>query len=697
MDVAIQQLVVRFVGTLNRRRRYSPGHPTVVLAEEQLLDAAVEALRDRSTITIGTARHELLINGTPWDRPHTDARELAAMLHRRGVGAVTLESGINLIEVRAALAWLSAESGGSSDASLHQSGLLITRTRVRDDAVRDAQSAIASLWRELADVTGMQHERTGPDPFAALPMEYAGLPLIMDEAPAGTTGFDTGVILDSLRGLLDDGTVARRTAVALLELTSHGVTTTDDGRRLIGDQVLSLLTQLGRASLTPIVTSLVETDRQQKLVTQTIDLLPVAEAVSWLEAAAATRAHQISPEMMRLMSKLASVAAASRASAAAGMFREAAHELMQRWTPADPDPAQHVELLARIAEFDRSSRGDSVRRSRVLTDSIESSRLVQMSLETDEVGEDTIAAVESLLAAGLVSSLIRWTATAGDSAAAQQLRAMATTERAVRQLLLTEPVDRLEARALLDALDVSTTDILIEILGEAGSKGTRLLVRQRLAEFGNAITPRLLARLDDGPWYLTRNLLSLLRDMETQRRGEGAASDAIAALLGHPQVQVRLEALRVLIAMGDEVRTAALSRALRDDSERVLVAALQELGDASVDHGALPPQIVVQLMALVDAGTLSDPVSARAIRTLTSARSDVVRDWLIGIVSRKSTLLRRLTLAEPTLPVVSALHVLTKVYADDPVSAKVMEVARSVRQEARWQVRESGLSMERTT
>jgi len=274
---------------------------------------------------------------------------------------------------------------------------------------------------------------------------------------------------------------------------------------------------------------------------------------------------------------------------------------------------------------------------------------------------------------------------------------MATTERTIRQLLLTEPVDRLEARALLDVLDVSATDILIEILGEAGSKGTRLLVRQRLAEFGEAITPRLLARLDDGPWYLTRNLLSLLRDTETQRHGEGAASEAIAALLGHQQVQVRLEALRVLVSMGDERRTAALRRALRDDNERVVVAALQELGDAAADHGALPPPIVLQLMALVDAGALSDPVSARAIRTLTSARSDVVRDWLIGIVSRKSTLLRRLTLAEPTLPVVSALHVLTKVYSDDPAVAKVMEVALSVRQEARWQVRESGLTMERAT
>jgi hypothetical protein len=657
----------------------------------------VEALVDRSTITIGSARHELLVDGRPWDRPRADARELAATLHRRGVGSMTLESGINLIEVRAALAWLSAEPGGPSDTALNQSGLLITRTLVRDDAVRDAQSAIASLWRELADVTGMQDDRTGPDPFAALPMEYAGLPLIMDEAPAGATGFDTGLIVESLHGALGNVTVARRTAVALIELTSQGVTTTDDGRALIGEQVLSLLTQLGRDALTPIVTSLEEPDRQQKLVTQTIDLLPVDAAVSWLEPAAAARAHRISPEMMRLTAKLASVFAASATPATEAMFRDAAHELMQCWTPADRNPARHVELLARIAGFDRNVRGDGGTRSRVRTANVESSRLVQMSLETNEVGEDTIAAVESLLAAGLVSSLIRWTATAGDSAAARQLRAMATTEGAIRQLLLTEPVDRLEARALLDALDMSATDILIEVLGEAGSKGTRLLVRQRLAEFGAAITPRLLARLDDGPWYLTRNLLSLLRDTETQRHGEGAASVAITALLDHQQVQVRLEALRVLVSMGDERRTAALGRALRDDNERVVVAALQELGDAATDHGGLPQPIVLQLMALVDAGALSDPVSARAIRTLASARGDVVRDWLIGIVSRKSTLLRRLTLAEPTLPVVSALHVLTKVYANDPAAAKVMEVARSVRQEARWQVRESGIAMERAT
>ena len=701
MDVAIQQLVVRFASTLNRRRRYSSNHPIVVAAEEQLLDTAVEVLRERSAITISIARRALLIDGTPWEMPTADSRELTARLQRRGVSAITLESGINLVELRDALSWLGEEPDGSSRIPANQSGVLIARPLyvplVDEESIRDAQTAIAFFWRSLADVTGKQDERTGPDPFAELSSEYAGLPLIMEEAPAGATGFDTGAILDTLRGALDDSTVAQRTASALMELTSHGATTTDDARSLIGDQVRALLEKLGRASLASLVTSLVETNEQQRFVMQLVDMLPSADAMTWLEPAAQALDQNVSREMMAVLSKLATVPDATHDLVTDGMFRDAARDFVQSWTVADPDPAQHVELLARIAGCERVAPGQAAPRTGTRTASIESSRLVQMSLESDEVGADTMAAVDSLLSAGQVQSLLQWITTAGDTVAARALRAIATSEQVVRQLLLTEPVDRLEARALLEVLDVSAADTLIDILADAGSKGTRLLVRQRLAEFGEAITPQLLARLDEGPWYLTRNLLSLLHDTAAQRRGEGAAADAIVALLGHQQVQVRLEALRVLVGMGHERRTAALSRALRDDNERVVVVALQDLGDSASEHGQLPPAIVAQIMALVDTGAQSEPVRARAIRTLASTRSDVVRDWLIGIVSRKTTLMRRLALAEPTPPAGSALHVLTKLYANDPVAAKVMEVARSVRQDARWQVRDSSSSMERTT
>jgi HEAT repeats len=701
MDVAIQQLLMRFAGTLNRRRAYASNHPIVLVAEEQLLDAAIEALRGRQTLSIGVARHELLIDGEPWEARTATARELAGRLHRRGVGAIAMESGINLVELRAALTWLVADYGGPKDVPPNQSGMHITRTAydllILDDAIRDAQSAIASLWRVLAEVTGLQPERTEPDPYAELPSEYAGLPLITDDvAPSGAAGFDTSGIINKLRTNLDDQTVARRTAVALMELTNHGVTTTDEGRALIGDQMLSVLGDLGRSSFAPIVKSLGDSERQQKFITQTIDVLPVGDAVTWLETAATASEQNISHQMLRLMTKLSTVADATHEPADEGMFRDAAREFVQGWSLADPNPAQHAELLDRIAGFERVTRG-GVRPTGSSSAIIESSRLVQMALELDTVGEDTVAAVESLLANGSGRPLLRWLADADGTPAAAEMYAIVTSEKSIRQLLLTEPVDRLEARALLEELNVSAVDTLIDVLGEAGSKGTRLLVRQRLAEFGEAIKPRLMARLGDGPWYLTRNLLSLLHDTETQRRGEGAAAEAIVSLLGHTQVQVRLEALRVLVGMGDEQRIAALSRALRDENERVVVVALQDVSDAAAVHGELPDALVTQIMALVDAGAQSEPVRARAIRALATTRSDGVRDWLIGIVSRKTAIFRRLTLAEPTLPAVSALHVLTRVYGDDPAAAKVMELARAVGQDARWQVRDAGSSTERAT
>jgi hypothetical protein len=313
----------------------------------------------------------------------------------------------------------------------------------------------------------------------------------------------------------------------------------------------------------------------------------------------------------------------------------------------------------------------------------------------DTVGEDTVAAVETLVAEGSGRTLMQWIHAAGPSEAASTLRRIATSDKAVRQLLLAEPVDRLEARALLEELDASSVDTLLDVLADAGTKGTRLLVRQRLAEFGNAIAPQLIARLGDGPWYVVRNVLSLLHDSAERGSDDAAAADTIFALLGHAQAQVRIEALRVLVRMDGARRIAALSRALRDESERVVLAALQDMADAKHDHDALGPALAAAIMALVDSGAHSEPVRGRAVRALACTRSDAVRDWLIGLVSRKTMILRRLTLVDPTQTAASALHVLTRVYADDPAAARVLAAAQRVSGEPRWQVRDAVNTMER--
>lgn len=703
MDVTIQQLLMRFAGTLNRKRAYAATHPIVIAAEEQLLQSAVDALRGRSTLSIGVARHELLIDGLPWESRNSTARELAGRLHRRGVGSISLESGLSLAELRAALAWLNTEPGGAADTPPMQSGLHITRTAydllILDDAIRDAQSAIASLWRVLAEVSGQQAERGADGEMentaTQFREEYAGLPMFTDDALSGAEGFDTDAILATLREALGDDAIARRTAVALMELTNHGVTTTDEGRALIGDQLLSLLERLGSEALGPIVKSLIDGAKKQEFVTQVIDVLPISDAVTWLDAAAAANEQQISHQLVRVMSKLSTLADERGDVATEASFRDAARDLVSGWSLGNPNPAEHVELLDRIAAFERVTNGKVLTRGGPSSTTIESTRLVQMSLEMGTIGEDTVAAVEALLASGSGRPLMQCITAAGDTETAAELRQLVTSEKSVRRLLLTEPVDRLEARGLLEVLDIASTDLLIDILGEAGSKGTRLLVRQRLAEFGEAITPRLLARLTDGPWYLIRNVLSLLHDTETQHSGNGTASPAITQLLEHEQVQVRLEALRVLVDMNDAQRETALSRALRDDNERVVVLALQELTDATGDRATLPAPLVSQIMALVDAGGHSEPVRARAVRALVSTRSDAVRVWLTDLVARKSMVLRRLRLTDPNAVAASALHVLTRVYSDDPAAAPVLEVASKVSHDVRWQVRDTGMGAER--
>lgn len=702
MDVTRQQLLIRFAGTLNRRRAYSPLHPIVVAAEQQLLASISDALRERSTLSIGVARNELIVDGELWELKNGVARELANRLHRRGVGALALEAGLTLEDLQSSLAWLVLDPGAANDVPPTTGGFHITRTAydllILDDAIRDAQSAIASLWRTLAEVTGIfadHHEQSARD--AAMAEEYAGLPLMFDDAPSGDHGFDTDAILEALTTTLTDPTVARRTAVALLELTNHGVTTTREGRELIGEQMLTLLERLGQSSLGPIVKGLAEGAKQLQFVSEVVEILPVAEAVTWLEAAAGASDQQISHQLVRLMSKLSTVADDRGDVGAETAFRDAAREIVTNWSLADPNPAEHVELLDRIAGFERTSKGGTPRRTDRNGSTIESSRIVQMALELDVVGEDTVAAVEALVAAGESRTMMAWITAAGGTPAALKLRAIIVSDRVVRQLLLTEPVDRLQARALLDELDASSADTLLDVLGEATSKGTRLLVRQRLAEFGDAITSRLVARLTDGPWYLIRNVLSLLVEMSTAD-GEGSGSmEALIALQSHAQVQVRIEALRVLVRMNEDTRTAAFARALTDENERVLVMALQELTDSSAERGMVPDALVSQIMALVDSGKPSEPVRARAIRTLVHVRSDAVRDWLINIVSKRSPIIRQLLLVEPSLPAVSALHVLNRVYADDPAARGVRAIAARVANDPRWQVRDTGSSAERAT
>ena len=527
-------------------------------------------------------------------------------------------------------------------------------------------------------------------------------------SPGGTDGQDAGApgafdaenldtasIAAALRGVIQQPAVARRTAVAVLELTKHVATTSDAGRALIGRELESLLDQLGDDSFAPIVRSLRDHARQQqRFVNQLVDALPLPSAPAWLSAAAVAAEKPMSQQLMRLMTKLSTLADDRGDVATEAAFRDATHDLVSGWTLADPNPEHHVELLDRIAAFERSAGTLPLRSGTARKSVVESMRLVQMALELDCGGEDTAAAAEALLATGSGRVLLSWLDAAGDTATARWLRSVATSERAVRQLLLNEPVDRLDARALLALLDTSYTETLLDVLAEAGTRGTRLIVRQRLAEFGHEITPRLLSRLDEAPWFVVRNILTLLHDLAMQQSGTAVGSETMLRLLDHGQVQVRVEAVRLLLLMDDGARDAALHRALDDANDRVAMVAIEALAESATADGALPEPLLARLKALVDAGTRSDTVRARAVRVVAPLQDAATRDWLIGLVTHRTRFLRRLALNQPSQTAAAALQVLLRAYPEDPDVRAVRVLAKRDARDPRWMARDPGILTE---
>lgn len=157
---AVRALLTRLTVALNRRRAYAATHPMVAQAEGALHTALATLTKARGSITIGVAQPELLIDGVPLEDAGAMGRELAERLHRRGVGAITLQQGIPLVGLQATLAWLAhepmvaASSPELSETAPAVPGIRVGRVAydrlILGDDVDAGRQQVAALWRALA-------------------------------------------------------------------------------------------------------------------------------------------------------------------------------------------------------------------------------------------------------------------------------------------------------------------------------------------------------------------------------------------------------------------------------------------------------------------------------------------------------------------------------------------------------------------
>jgi HEAT repeat protein len=126
-----------------------------------------------------------------------------------------------------------------------------------------------------------------------------------------------------------------------------------------------------------------------------------------------------------------------------------------------------------------------------------------------------------------------------------------------------------QVQSLVLALGASAAHGLLEALAAEPDRARRLRLIELAASLGPAIVPETRRLLADPRWYVVRNMVLLLR-----RVHDKTAMSEILRCADHPDLRVRLEAIRALFAFDTKVPRDLLARTIHHPDPRLAEAAV---------------------------------------------------------------------------------------------------------------------------
>lgn len=707
----IKTLLTRLSVAISRRRTYSASHPMAVQSELALANELLPKLAHVRTLVLGVSDRELMVNGALPEKAGPIARDLAERLHRRGIGAITFQQGATIEGLRSLLDWIMQAPGPDESEPPGNPGVGIKRLAYDMLVMADpeaVQREVSSIWRELvhAAVSG---GRSAGQMRGSLSAGFVEGEISLEELGR------------SIKAVATEPDAATGIAAVLESVAMRVAHSSRVVRESLSQKLRDLFAQLGPAPIQALVKALGNGHDQKRFISTMCDALPVEVMVGWLQVASEATGQDLSPHLLRILTRLSTYAEEAAkglnlavAEEARQVVRDAARDLVQAWDPDDPNPDEHRALLDQIAALDaaRWLSSESVMASEELPGvTTEAARLVQMACEIDVPSLDAISAVGTLVENGESMAVMSWLRAAPGTKAAARLRDELLAPQAVRVTLLADPCDAQAAEALLAQLGSDHVPLLLDILQAATSGTARRLTYRRLRDEGPALYGELARRLHEpNEWYVIRNLLSLLRDVGGRQRAAGGSPvlPDLNSFQSHPQPRVRLEALRLLARSSGTIEPA-IARALSDDDPDVVTAAVeathslvsgnmprrstdaadedQLYGDsvsvqehsASKAAGAadliLSRATAVGLMRSVDADKVNENTAVLAIGCLRHAQGPTVCSWLVQCASVRTSFLHRLRLAPLRPRVLAALNLLREQYSDDSTARRLITLA----------------------
>ncbi len=631
---------------LHKHALYPQGHPSLGPAAAAVTRRAGLLLEDRSTLSLGVARDQLVIEGVATDPKHPVLAELAGRLHRHHLGAVTFRRDVETDEVADVLKTLAVEAerigqplglGAPERLRAWPHVQLYSLTYERLELVDPAGAAseggprAAQLWVGLARAA----LATQPEDTRPTPTEPAAIARAIDEHPKGDAAAYDQVIVGYLLQIAEElQTAGSAEAVALRRRTSRLI-------RALRPETLRRLVDMGGDFV-----------QRRRFVHNAADGMAVDAVLEIVKAAADTSQQTISHSLVRMLSKLAAHAETGvpdvRPQADAAL-REQVQQLLRGWTLRDPNPGAYGAALERMARA--APRSPGLEESGHPT---EPDRIVAMALEVETVGPRVLDAVDRLLAEGRVGQLLDALAElpCPNGAAPAVWERIATVD-AVRRLVAREPVDFKSLDRLVARVGMPAADPLLDALA-AETRGLRRGLLAQLAKMGAEIAPVVIARLDDERWYVIRNLLALLDDLPALPVGFSPARYA-----AHADARVRWQAVKLQLKLPAE-RDGALLVALRNADPRGVRLAL------TMARERCPDAVVPLLVERANDHGLTTDLRVLAIRALGATRAPAVLATLLDLTRGGRTFFRKRKLPPKSPELLVALAALATGWSHEP-------------------------------
>ena len=138
-----------------------------------------------------------------------------------------------------------------------------------------------------------------------------------------------------------------------------------------------------------------------------------------------------------------------------------------------------------------------------------------------------------------------------------------------------------QVQTLVLALGGSAARGLLEALAAEPDRGRRLRLIELAASLGPAIVPQTRRLLADPRWYVVRNMVLLLRRVQDR-----SAMSEILRCADHPDLRVRLEAIRALFAFDSKVPRDLLARTIHHPDPRLAEAAVLLTGQHGITQAS---------------------------------------------------------------------------------------------------------------